>query len=93
MTREELNSILEVIGATPEGEWLEFPDGHTATFQVAFEGVGLSVSRATALRQMGTQLHIRTERGDTCVIALAHVFACVIDGTGRETRRAGFSDR
>lgn len=92
MTQEELNLVLESVGATVDAGFHRLPEGATATFQVARDGVGLSVSKATAVKHANGQLQIRTERGETCFVALADVFACVVDeAKGRSARRAGFA--
>lgn len=92
MTQEELNSVLVSVGATVEGGFHRLPEGATATFQLARDGVGLSVSKATAVKSTNGQLQIRTERGETCFVALNDVFACVVDeAKGRAGRRAGFA--
>jgi hypothetical protein len=91
VTTEELTAVLDLIGTEKDGDWLQFSEGRTATFQVAADGVGFSVSRATALRRAGSQLQLRTEKGETCVVTLSQVFACVVDGMGRASRRAGFA--
>jgi hypothetical protein len=92
VTQEELNLVLTTVGATAEGGFHQLPEGATATFQLARNGVGFSVSKANAVKHTNGQLQIRTERGETCFVALNDVFACVIDEVkGRAARRAGFA--
>lgn len=92
MTKEDFNAVLEVIGGDVDGDWHRFPEGLTATFQIAKDGVGFSVSRVTSLRLGGRLLHLRTAKGETCVVEFENVFASVIDAAaGKATRRAGFA--
>jgi hypothetical protein len=92
VTQEQLDLVLSTAGGGIEEGFHRFPEGCTATFQVAKDGVGFSVSRANSVKNAGGQLHIRTEKGESCFVALADVFACVVDeGRGRSARRAGFA--
>jgi hypothetical protein len=92
VTLDQFNQVLLAAGGTDEGGFHHFPEGSTATFQVAKDGFGFSVSRANAVKNSAGQLHIRTEKGESCFVALENVFACVVDeGRGRSARRAGFT--
>ena len=92
MKNEELSAVLRSIGTSPgEDGFQNLPEGCTASFQVARDGVGLTVARAISIKQSGEQLEIRTEKGETSFVSLADVFACTVDlGKGRSARRAGF---
>lgn len=92
MTQEQLDLVLSTAGGAVEEGFHCFPEGCTATFQVARDGVGFSIARANRIKNAGGQLHIGTEKGELCFVALADVFACVVDaGRGRSSRRAGFA--
>jgi hypothetical protein len=92
VTQEQLDLVLSAAGCAAEDDFHRFPEGCTATFQVAKDGVGFSVSRANSVKNTGGQLHIRTEKGESCFVALGDVFACVVDERGgRSARRAGFA--
>jgi hypothetical protein len=92
VTHEELGLVLGSIASTPgEDGFQNFPEGCTATLQIAKDGVGLTVSRAIAVKESGGQLQVRTEKGETSYVSLSDVFACTVDaGKGRSARRAGF---
>lgn len=90
MTEEQFRAVLDLVGANADGDWLQFPEGNTVTFQVAREGVGFSVSRSTAVKSVGDLVQIRTEKGDTCVVVRDQIFAATVDASGRAMRRAGF---
>jgi hypothetical protein len=92
VTKDELEGILAASKAKAEEGWQHLPEGNTATFQIAKDGVGLSVTRAVAVKQVGEQLQIRTEKGETCFVPLSGVFACIVDGGARSGRRAGFAE-
>jgi hypothetical protein len=92
VTKEQFDLVLSAVGAAIEDGFHRFPEGCSATFQVAKDGVGFSVSRANAVKNNGGQLQIRTEKGESCFVSLADVFACVVDERqGRSARRAGFA--
>lgn len=91
MTLEELQRIVGLCDAAQEGEWSRLPEGKSATFHVACNGVGLSVSRVGELKVAERQLLMKTARDELFVVALADVFACSIDQAGNQARKAGFA--
>lgn len=91
MTLEELQRIVGLCDAARDGEWYRLPEGKSATFHVASNGVGLSVSRVGELQVVDRQLLLKTARAELFVVALADVFACSIDQAGNQARKAGFA--
>ena len=90
MTLEELKSVLAAAEVTHEGEWAELPEGRTATVHVACNGVGLSISRVTALKFVSPLLHAKTSREELFVVSTADVFAFAVDLGSHHGRKAGF---
>lgn len=90
MTLEELKSVLAAAEVTHEGEWAELPEGRTATVHVACNGVGLPISRVTALKFVSPLLHAKTSREELFVVSTADVFAFAVDLGSHHGRKAGF---
>lgn len=91
MTSEDLEAIVGLTEAKRAGEWRELPEGRLLTLHLASNGVGLTVAKITQLRNTTAgQLHLRTARDETYVVALADVFAAAFEDSGSKARKAGF---
>ncbi len=90
MTLEELKSVLAASEAVQENGWDVLPEGRTATLHVACNGVGLPVSRVTALKVVSPLLHAKTSREELFVVSTADVFAFAVDMGSHHGRKAGF---
>jgi hypothetical protein len=91
MNQDHLSALLAAAGAKKDSEgWIKAPDGRHLTLHVAFNGVGLTVSRVGSVRVEGGLLHARTAKGDLFILALTDVFAGAVEGASTSGRKAGF---
>jgi hypothetical protein len=90
MTSDDFQGILSLCEVTRVDGWAQLPEGRLLTLHLASGGVGLTVSRITQLREVGTQIQVRTARDETYVFALADAFACGFEDSGSKARKAGF---
>jgi len=91
MTEEHLSALIQAAEAKKDADgWWSFDEGRHLTLHVVAEGALLSVSRIVALKDAGTLLHARTERGEIFIVERAHAFAGSVDAPSRGGRKAGF---
>jgi hypothetical protein len=91
MNQDHLSALLAAAGAKKDSEgWIKAPDGRHLILHAAFSGVGLTVSRVSAVRVEGGLVHARTSKGDLFILALSDVFAGAVEGASTSGRKAGF---
>ncbi len=88
MTREQLDSILKLVGAKAEKDGASvFAEGASATVHVAHSGTGQVFSKVESVRVDGELLVCRAAK-QTVVTLLADVFAVSLDGAlGQPARK------
>jgi hypothetical protein len=92
MKKDHLTALLAVAEASAaEGGWTKLPEGKHMTLYAAFNGASLTVSRIESAKVEGELVHLRTQRGEVYLVALADVFAgAVEEPAGNKGRKAGF---
>lgn len=91
MDNAHIAAILETAGATEAKDgYRELPEGRSASFYASRNGVGLTISRVTAVRSAEPFLYLRTSKNETFVVAASDLFAGAVEGTAGPSRKAGF---
>lgn len=87
MTREQLDSILKIVGAKTEKDGASvFPEGASATVHIAHNGTGQAFPKVESVRVDGELVVCRAAK-QTLVALLADVFAVSVDGAPGQPAR------
>jgi hypothetical protein len=93
MIGDNLQTILENAQAKVEKDgFAVLPEGTTATLYLSHNGVGLTISRVSAIKADRGTIHARTTKRETFMIEPGDLFAVALEGAqgGPPARRAGF---
>lgn len=92
MTREQIESILKVVGAKSDKEGgFTLSEGSNVTFHVAHDGASLSFPKIESLRFDGELVYAKSSKQSIALVA-SDVFAVATEGGGTAPARrpAGF---
>ncbi len=92
MDNAHLAAILRTAGASEakDGGFSELPEGRSASFYAAHNGVALTIARVVAVQSAEPFVYLRTSKNETFVVATSDLFAGAVEGIAGPSRKAGF---